>query len=112
MPEHHISGLAVNLLFFRACLEVVLLKRKIQILGSDEGIFPSHSSATGRKNGKVRFQKLGFAAKMTTSKHALRILSGVSCLAVLMETGGRGDCCLSLRRQVWLSSQVCFVCQH
>jgi len=48
------------------------LKRKIQILGSHEGIFPPHSSATGRKNGKVRFQKLGFAAKMTTSKHALK----------------------------------------
>src|SRR5690606_7890063 len=56
----------------RACLEVVLLKRKCQILGSHEGIFPPHSSATGRKNGKVRFQKLAFAAKMTTSKHALR----------------------------------------
>ncbi|MCO6489973.1 MAG: hypothetical protein J5I98_16295, partial [Phaeodactylibacter sp.] len=42
-----------------------------QILGSHEGIFPPHSSATGRKNGKVRFQKLAFAAKMTTSKHAL-----------------------------------------
>ncbi|MCO6486891.1 MAG: hypothetical protein J5I98_00670, partial [Phaeodactylibacter sp.] len=41
------------------------------ILGSHEGIFPPHSSATGRKNGKVRFQKLAFAAKMTTSKHAL-----------------------------------------
>ncbi|MCO6490299.1 MAG: hypothetical protein J5I98_17935, partial [Phaeodactylibacter sp.] len=42
-----------------------------QILGSHEGIFPPHSSATGRKNGKVRFQKLAFAAKMTASKHAL-----------------------------------------
>ncbi|MCO6493581.1 MAG: hypothetical protein J5I98_34490, partial [Phaeodactylibacter sp.] len=41
------------------------------ILGSHEGIFPPHSSATGRKNGKVRFQKLAFTAKMTTSKHAL-----------------------------------------
>ena len=55
----------------RACLEVVLLKRKSQILGSHEGIFSPHSSATGRKNGKVRFQEMGFAAKMTTSKHAL-----------------------------------------
>ncbi|MCO6489768.1 MAG: hypothetical protein J5I98_15235, partial [Phaeodactylibacter sp.] len=47
------------------------LRRKCQILGSHVGIFPPHSSATGRKNGKVRFQKLAFAAKMTTSKHAL-----------------------------------------
>ncbi|MCO6489904.1 MAG: hypothetical protein J5I98_15920, partial [Phaeodactylibacter sp.] len=50
----------------------VLLRRKCQILGSHEGIFPPHSSATGRKNGKVRFQKLAFAAKMTASKHALK----------------------------------------
>ena len=57
----------------RACLEVVLLKRKSQVLGSHEGIFSPHSSATGGKNGKVRFQEMGFAAKMTTSKHALSL---------------------------------------
>ncbi|MCO6493262.1 MAG: hypothetical protein J5I98_32880, partial [Phaeodactylibacter sp.] len=53
-----------------------------QILGSHEGIFPPHSSATGRKNGKVRFQKLAFAAKMTTSKHALTYMEIFKYIAI------------------------------
>ncbi|MCB0580540.1 MAG: hypothetical protein KDD10_14670, partial [Phaeodactylibacter sp.] len=56
----------------RACLEGVLLKRITQVSGSHEGIFSPHSSAMGRKNGKERFQELGFAAKMIPSKHTLR----------------------------------------
>ena len=47
----------------RACLEVVLWKRKWQILGSHEGIIELHSGAMELKNGKVRFQKLPFAPK-------------------------------------------------
>ena len=55
----------------RACLEVVLWKRKWQILGSDEAHFRAHSGAMGEKIAEIRFQKRTFAAQMTTSKHAL-----------------------------------------
>ena len=49
------------------------LERKIQILGSHKEIFSPHSSAKRRKNVEVRFHKLGFVAKMITSKHALNV---------------------------------------
>ena len=56
----------------RACLDVVLWRRKWLILGSHKGIFEPHSGAMGRKNGEVRFQKWTFAAQTTTSKQALK----------------------------------------
>ena len=47
----------------RACLEVVLWKRKCQILGSHKAHFFAHSSATSEKIAAVRFQRLAFAPK-------------------------------------------------
>ena len=57
----------------RACLEVVLWRRKWLILGSQEAHFLAHSSATGKKIAEMRFQKWAFAAQMTASKHALTL---------------------------------------
>ena len=62
----------------RACLEVVLWRRKWPIWGSHKGIFEPHSGAMGQKNGEVRFQKWSFAAQTATSKQALRL---VACLS-------------------------------
>ena len=63
---------------------MVLLKRKIQILGSHKEIFSPRSAAMRRKNVKVRFQKLGFAAKMITSKHALKEMNKYFVLVVIL----------------------------
>ncbi len=38
------------------------LRRKLAILGPVEGVFESHSIATGRKKGKKRTQKGNFLA--------------------------------------------------
>ncbi len=38
------------------------LRRKLAILGPVEGVFESHSIATGRKKGKKRAQKGNFLA--------------------------------------------------
>ena len=61
-----------KIIHLSACLEVVLWRRKLLILGSHKAIFEVHSSAMERKSGKVRFPKRQFAAQMTTSKQALK----------------------------------------
>ncbi len=104
-----VEGTTAEGILVRACLEVVLWKRKWPILGSHEAHFLAHSRATGQKIAEVRFEKRAFAAQMTTSKQALS--NATDCVIRENTVDGAGGDNLGVTGlRVWSSNHSVFDC--